>query len=105
MKYMQYESIHTSSPHKPHTSCAKTRAAAAPIAGSMRCVWDDNFICIYIWETGCKTSTTIINKNMNEKSEYNKRTYTKTDRERERERERACGQKEKKEKPIFFITG
>ena len=34
------------------------------------------------------------NKTMNEKNEYNKRTYTK----RERERERAFGQKKKKKK-------
>ena len=31
MKYMQYESIHTSSPHRPHTSRDKTRATVREV--------------------------------------------------------------------------
>ena len=56
---------------------------------------------MYIWETGCKTSTSTINKTMNEKNEYNKHAYTKRERERERERERAKEHVVKK-KYIFY---
>ena len=67
----------------------KTSAIAAPTSGNMRYVLADNFISV--WETGCKTSTSTINKTMDKNNEYNK-VHTPKEREsihqqRERERE------------------